>query len=372
MNSSLISQCKIEAKDNKEARNGRQSEGLMKMRQSLPQLRISSNNNDNADSLLLENKSAILPRTKLDTQISDEWLGSKTDIDPKIQKQRSHNQKRLETIYAENKGYFAHLMRSCLCGVCTCGKCKCDYSRQLQIPTQSFNKTSLYRDTHNWKVPYDFRRVKAPREAIPALNSKLNDSIYKQNYRVPDSEHFALQNNWHPDAKNKDSEDGTKHIKAPFPLNTSYKENYPNWEYTKRPIIIRTPVESTTDKRFPFFAHVVNNEYGNFRPEDIQKNFDSSKFGIQQFKNPIGPEIKLQMTTTHGNTFQKPDSSGKAHKLKTQNINFGCREPAYLNQFKTSYQNLNQSPPEVCPAQKILIGMARQSTAMNQDKNLVC
>ena len=263
-------------------------------------------------------------------------------------------------------------MRSCICGMCTCGKCKCEYSRQLQIPNKPFNNASLYRDTHNWKTLYDFNRVRAPRDLIPPSRAKLNDSTHKCDYRIPDPTHFALQNNWNPDAKNKDSEDGTKHIKAPFPIQTSYKENYPNWENTKKPIIIGTPVENTTDKRFPFFAHVTNKEYGNFRPEDVQKNFDSSTFGNQQFKNPIGPYIKLQMSTTHNNTFYKPDSMERVFKIKTKLANLGHTNPAYLNQFKTSYQNLNQSLPEICPARKIIIGMTQKNIDTSQSKNLVC
>jgi hypothetical protein len=350
----------------------------MRNRQSLPQLTVTSQGKDNAENHLMENKSACLIRPKFSAAISAEDMRSHLDLDPKIQKQRIHHQKRLESIFSENKGYFAHLMRSCLCGACTCGKCKCDHSRQLHIPMKISNKNSLYQDTFNWKTPYDFKRVKAPREGMPSVKGKPNDTTYFHDYNGFDPNHFTLRNNWIPDARNKDSEEGTKHIKAPFPLSISYKENYLNWETNKRPIVIGSPVDSTTDNRFPFFAHVTNREYGNFTPADVQKNFDSSKFGAQQFKNPIGPEIKLQIPTTHASTYQNPGSVEKTRKLKTQASVFGNGDPAYLNQFKTSYQNLNQLPPEICPARKIMIEMAQKSMSMTQGmnmanaKNLVC
>jgi len=259
----------------------------------------------------------------------------------------------------------AHLIRTCLCGTCTCGKCKCEYARNPLLDSKKcLVKESTYKNAHDWKVPTDFRRYKALPDASISFITKTDDSIYKTDYHPFAKDHFAISKNFQVEPRNGDNQDGTKHLKAPFPKLSTYKENYPDWENRCKPVIIGRPIEGTTDGRFPFFGKVSNQEYGDFRLEDAERPFDAKEFGKQQFKNPIGPEIEIEHATNHNINFKKPEKDEIHRSRRSLKDQPHQAQPVFKNQFKTSYQNYNVAQPELCPSRKITIELKKKATIL--------
>jgi len=256
----------------------------------------------------------------------------------------------------------SHLVRTCICGTCTCGKCKCDYARNPWFDSKKFLvQESTYQDAHGWKAPSNYRQYKPAPDASISVLTKTQNSIYKTDYQPFLPDHFALTKNFNLEPRNKDNDAGTKHLQAPFPKLSIYKENYPDWENKNQPITIGRPNEGTTDKRIPFFAKVSNREYGAFKLEDAERPFDSKQFGRQQFKNPIGPEIKIALSTNHKEDFKKPDMDATNQSKRSSKEHAHQTEPHFESQFKTSYQNYNFAPPEMCPSRKILIELEKKT-----------
>ncbi len=278
-----------------------------------------------------------------------------------IDESKKKNQAHLEKIFANNKGYFAHFMRNCLCGMCTCGQCRCDYSRSLKLPVNSSNNSSVYRHDYNWKAPNEYRLVKPPVELCPAYQNIIANSVYRNDFKVPKGDSYLLKHNFKIEPRNKDNEHGTKHIKAPFPQLTTSKENYLDWE-CKRPVIIGAPRECTTDGRFPLFAKPANAEYGNFKRSEIEATFDAKLNGKPEFKNPIGPDLNLGMTTMNHTNYQNPKSLDLVFRRHSQASTVNHNMPTFKNQFRTSYQNHDQPVLPLCPSRKILNEMSKFKT----------
>ena len=275
---------------------------------------------------------------------------------PELKTDCAASQKRIEKIFSTNKEYFAHVLKNCLCGICTCGQCRCTYSRELRIPVRDGTKNSVYRDDFNWKTPLDHQRAKRPVEYVPNYSYKQNDTVYRNDFRPADPSSVVLRQDFMPPLKREDQEACTRHLQAPFPSASVYKENYLDWENHAKPMIIAAPAEMTTDQRFPFFGKTSNREYGAFSPDQIQKPFDASVFGQQQFKNPIGPEVDVPHCTVHQNTFQPPKhlDHGQRKKGGPRGSLVGGN-PVFMNQFRTSSMSHDQGRPTICPARQILL-----------------
>jgi hypothetical protein len=293
---------------------------------------------------------------KLNSKYSNEFQN--------VQHKNVRVSQQLEQIYDLNKDYFAHKSGNCLCVSCTCGNCKCGHSRQLYIPNASQRNSSLYQDDYTCKKALEAHQIyKAPVDICARVEQEKSPSINQSEFKPVSQSHRLLNNDFQMSPRKGDSRDGIKHIKAPFPKYSVYKENYPDWKSVEKPLIVACPVIFTTDKRFPSFSKKGTQNYGSFNRCDIQSSYDSKKFGLQQFKNPIGTDLELKNVTTSADAFQ-PRKQSLPGTISVRRFSMvrpylGKIDQNYQNQYKTSYQNHVQEPVEICASRKTIINQRK-------------
>ena len=292
------------------------------------------------------------------------------DAAPKDQCKHTNNRKserRLLNVYARNQGYFAHVSGACLCGICRCGGCKCDNPRKLSVPVEPLNKSTAYRDSFTGKEAFEKTGpIRKSCQLIPKFKESANPSIYQGDYGPIDSKFVSMSKQIDSQLPVRTNQVAMKKLKAPFPKQSVYKENFPDWVATTKPMKIDCPVISTTDNRFPFFCKVTSKDYGNFTQGDVTKNFNRQLFGKQQFKNPIGSELVLSLTSTNQEFLNKALGQTKEpviaqKRLRMSKVTIDPSIPNFMNQFKTNYQEYGQAKPEICPSKVIILKKNRDS-----------
>lgn len=277
------------------------------------------------------------------------------------------SERRLLNVYALNQGYFAHLSGACLCAICKCGGCKCENPRKLSVPVEPLNKTSVYKESFTGKDAFEKSRpVRKSFQLIPKYKESPNPTIYQGDYQPLNPAFTSMSQHLDNQLPSRMEDASIRKLNAPFPKQSVYKENFPDWEASSKPIKINCPVISTTDNRFPFFSKPVSKDYGNFTRSDLAQNFDRNLFGKQQFKNPIGPELALSAISTNKEfsmkaLMEKKDPTVVHKRLRMSKVTIDPNIPGFMNQFKTIYQEYGHGKPEICPSKIIIVKKNRDS-----------
>jgi len=259
--------------------------------------------------------------------------------------------RKLNCILADNTEYFAHVMGKCICGLCTCGHCKCNHPKELNLGLKVKNEQSLYKHDYVPHRPQDKRRLtKQKTEQLLNKEPFTADTLYRVDYismnphAVVDPQNFArIERPGYDDSLGK--------LKAPFPANTMYAEAYLNWQNTV-PVVRFNDKEEYNKVKVPFTGKPANQEYGNFRPQDITNQVDNTMFGKQQFKNPLGPSGEFKGESTTHNTYKKIGAYDRPRNFKeNQNRENNINADGH---FDTTYKDYNGDKPNVCPAREIL------------------
>lgn len=266
----------------------------------------------------------------------------------------NETQRKLNRIISQNGAYFAHLQRSCVCGICTCGKCRCNAPKSLTIELNGCNCSS-------YKATFTGAQMRQPNQSFkqrePMFQPVGNSSCttYKNDYLQPDGATFkALQKEVFVPTQTKHSELTTEG--APDPKQSTYGENYIDFKVVLPRLVFRPSQVPTTDCRLPFIGHATNKEYGRFRSQDVIPMEDGRRFSVSQFKNPINVDVRLPgMNLSHSREVFQPFRKFEPVRMVCPVNELGPDAlSGFKNQFKTSASLHKGRQNVVCPASVIL------------------
>lgn len=296
---------------------------------------------------------------RVESQVKDE--GREFEIKPNMSEvfpnMKSHQDRKLNCIISDNTEYFAHVMGKCICGICVCGQCKCKHPRELNLGLKNNDEKSMYRQdyiNHGSRARRELRKQKT--EQLAYKEPFGGDTLYRVDYismnpnKVVELQKFSK-------IERPGFDDTLGKLKAPFPGNSSYGETYLNWQNSV-PVVRFGDKEEYVKSKLPFTGKGLNQEYGNFRPEDITNQVDNTMFGKSQFKNPLGPDGAFKGESTTHNAFKKIDAYDKPRNYKENhnkenNINSD-------GHFSTTYKDYAGEKPQKCPAKEIISDARKQ------------
>ena len=149
-----------------------------------------------------------------------------------------------------------------------------------------------------------------------------------------------------------------RNLRAPYPKKSIYKENFLDWG-NSLPNIFFKPKNIKSKKKLPFIAKSSNKAYGNYSLSDLKNINFKQKFGKQEFKNPIGPNLKFKIISTQKqdfkNIFSEKTKGGPKDFLKggvKEKMDFAF--PSYKGKFDTSTGCYGKYKPVLCPAKVLL------------------
>lgn len=302
-------------------------------------------------------QSQINPCTKRKVKINPNEFEIPSSQLNRTMKDRNYHDKKLDSIVSENKAYFAHLVGKCLCGTCTCGHCKCDHPKTLNMNIKQHNKDSTYTADY---VPYkNCRKRTLKRQHTEQLRNPeqfTGNSTYKADY-IPLDPTNINKSQKVEFVKNEGIDDSLGKLRAPFPASSVYTENFLNWKDSVK--VLRFAKDMSNNRvKLPFHGKASNQAYGNFGPDDLLQQVNKENFGKPQFKNPLGPCMKIKKQSSSRNAFQpmhgvqkpKKFSDNKERDLK---VNFN-------GHFKTSNGEFNGQKAPICPAKEIIVNANKQ------------
>lgn len=264
---------------------------------------------------------------------------------------KSQIDKKLNCILNDNTEYFAHVMGKCICGMCTCGHCKCNHPKELNLGLRTKNEQSLYKQDYVPHCPQGKRKLRKQRtEQLASKEPFTADTLYRVDY-IGMNPHKVVNPQSFSRIERPGYDDTLGKLKAPFPANSMYGEAYLNWQNTV-PVVRFNDKEEYNKVKLPFNGKPSNQDYGNFKPEDVTDQVDNTMFGKQQFKNPLGPHGEFKGESTTHNAYQKIGAydrprNFKENHNKENNINSD-------GHFGTTYKDYNGEKPIICPAREIM------------------
>ena len=256
-------------------------------------------------------------------------------------------------------------MGKCICGLCTCGHCKCTHPRELNLGLKSNNEGSLYKQDYIKHNPENKRQLRKQKTEQLAYKEPFTDNtLYRTDYRGLDPRKVVEPQNFERIEK-PGYDDCLGKLKAPFPESSIYNETYLNWQNSV-PVVRFNDKEEYNKLKLPFNGKPSNQDYGNFKPEDITDQVDNTMFGKQQFKNPLGPNGDFKGESTTKNAFKKIEAydrprNYKENQNKENNINAD-------GHFSTTYKDYAGAKPPVCPAREIISGARQQMITQSMRK----
>lgn len=297
---------------------------------------------------------------KIQSEVEDEDEDKEFEIKPNISQvfpnAKSYQDKKLNCILKDNTEYFAHVMRKCICGICTCGHCKCTHPRELNLGLKPKNELSLYKQDYINHGPREKRRMRKQKTEQLAFKEPFSgDTLYRVDYVGMDPKKVVDPQNFQR-IERPGYEDSFGKLRAPFPASSLYDETYLNWQNTV-PVVRFNDQQEYNNIKIPFTGKPSNQDYGNFKPEDITDQVDKTMFGKSQFKNPLGPNGEFKGESTTHNTFKKIEAYDRPRNFK-ENYNKENNINAD-GHFKSTYKDYNGDKPTPCPAREI-ISTARQ------------
>lgn len=264
-------------------------------------------------------------------------------------------QRNLDKIISQNLPYFAHIQRTCLCGICTCGKCSCNAPKKLGFGLNTGCNCSDYKANFTGAGMEQPSHSFKQREPLFQPLGNSSNTIYKNDYVKPDPGAFSAfqkdicvpNHTKHNELSNSD---------APNPKLSIYGENYINFKVTLPDQMFRPSQVPTTDSRLPFIGHPGNRDYGRFRSQDVAPLEDGKRFSVSQYKNPIAADVQLpQMAHSHSRDSYQPYKMFEPVRLRRPGNEIEVDNlPAFQNQFKTFGSAIEGKQNRPCPARAIL------------------
>ncbi len=272
-------------------------------------------------------------------------------------KDRNYHDKKLDSIVHENTAYFAHLVGKCLCGTCSCGHCKCDHPKTLKMNIKQHNKDSTYTNDYVTYKKCSKRKLKRQHtEQLRNPEQFKGNSTYKADY-VPLDALNINKSQKVEFVRHEGIDDCFGKLRAPFPLSSVYTENFLNWKDSVK--VLRFGKDAATGRvKLPFNGKASNQVYGNFGPDDLLEQVNKENFGKPQFKNPLGPAIKIKNQSSSRKAFTQMNG---VHKPKKYSDNKERELKVNSNgHFKTSSGALNGQRPPQCPSKDIVMAANKQ------------
>ncbi len=226
--------------------------------------------------------------------------------------------------------------------ICTCGRCKCDNSKNLNWRITNKQLISSYTFDYPHKKNRYVKHQRKKSQKLIRLPFNHNSS-QRVHYQPPRKINDTLTNFAF------DSMKWSSNFRAPFPKMSVYKETYLNWENSLPSSMIKP--QNLKKIQFPFVEHVSSKVYGNFGIEKGRLE-SGQKFGIPQYKNPLGPMIKTEKISTTKTDF-RPIKGLTKFVLKNP-PNAQVPNPKFKDQFKTSSNLYGLEKQPKCKARMIL------------------
>lgn len=292
--------------------------------------------------------------SKLSTQ-EDLVEKEKNKIFPTISKNKNlkktqNNQLKIKIPQNKNP----HTKGTCICTLCTCGHCKCKNPKNTQNTNKNKKKQkSLYTcdftpKNLNYNTTFK-KQILFKKKKKNFTNNSISRIHYKNRKSLGDPKKTQF--------KPKNNLGNTENLKVPFPKISLYKENFLNWG-NSLPNMFFKPKNFKSKKKLPFIAKSSNKAYGNFLVCDLKGLDFKRKFGKQEFKNPIGPDLKFKMVSSNQEDFKILETK-KFWDLERKREDCEFFYPSYQGKFCTSTGDYGRLKPVVCPA-KIILSKSRK------------